>query len=282
MRRTLLATLGLLAAATKEEPRAAELPLFVVERNRVIWPKKCPRASTPVPADLQSRMRKELGARGVLVAAGRADEVALGAPECMPGECGSPQFAVPLVSSDTERTGLLLPAGKIDPFALHPLKLVSVEGTDPHGMRPGLPTLAQAPPSCGDPPADPSPRSPAAGRLVTCLTFLEPDGARGVQVQGRGQLGGNGTPSYEAVRFRVLDPAKPLPGPWLAQPRGTGSRLPEPVAIISGSRRGEVRVLWLRQEGICCPSATSAWLTDVGERAIDGPRHVAGFGQPCD
>jgi hypothetical protein len=276
----LLATLVLLAAGAKGEAPAADLPLFIVERSRVIWPKKCTRNPTPVPPELQSQMRRELGERGTLIGAGRADGVALGAPECMPGECGSGQFAVPLVSSETERTGLLLPAGKVDPLALGLLKLVSVEGTDPHGFRPGLPALAQSPPACGAPPPEATVSSPAEGRLVTCLTYLESSGDRGVQIQGRGRLQDNGSPAYEAVRFRVLDAL--VPGPWHVQSRGKGSRLPVPEAFLPGSRRGEVRVLWLRQEGICCPSAASAWVTDVGEHASDGPRHVAGFGQPCD
>ena len=281
MRWSCLATLGLLAAAAREA-HAADLPLFVVERSRVIWPKKCARAATPVPAELQSQIRREVGERGVLVGAGRVEEVALGAPECMPGECGSGQFAIPLVSRETERIGLLVPVGKIDPAVLRPLRLVSVEGTDPHGLRPGLPPLAQAPPPCGEPPPEPSPGSPGAGRLVTCLTYREPGGASGVQIQGRGRLEGNGSPSYDVVRFRALDSQKPVPGAWHAQSRGKGSRMPVPVALVSPRGNREVRVLWLREEGICCPSAASAWWTDVGEHATDGPRRVAGFGQPCD
>jgi hypothetical protein len=284
VRRMLLATLGLLTVLATEEARAADLPLFVVERSRVIWPKKCARPATPVPAELQSLMRKELGERGVLVGAGRAEEVTLGAPECMPGECGNGQFAVPLVSSETDRVGLFLPAGTVDAVALHPLKLVSVEGTDPHGLRPGLPAPAQVPPPCGAPPPGPRASSPAAGRLVTCLTYVESGAARGIQIQGRGELRGNGSPAYDAVRFRMLEAreGKSASGPWHAQARGPGSRLPVPVAFLPGSGRGEVRVLWFRQEGICCPSAASTWATDVGERVSDGPRHVAGFGQPCD
>jgi hypothetical protein len=282
VRWTVLATLGLLAAAGKEEARPADLPLFVVERSRVIWPKKCARPATPVPEDVRAQMRKELGDHGLLLGGGRADEVALGAPECMPGECGSGQFTVPLVSSQTGRTGVLVPVGKIDPGALRPLKLVSVEGTDPHGLRPGLPPLAKPPSFCGEPPPQTSQSSPAAGRLVTCLTYLEADGARGVQIQGRGELAGNGSPSYDVVRFRVLDPSNPVHGAWNAQSRGKGSRLPVPVALLSVSGHPGVRVLWLREEGVCCPSAASAWWTDVGDRTIDGPRQVAGFGQPCD
>jgi hypothetical protein len=282
VRWTVLATLGLLAAAGKEEARPVDLPLFVVERSRVIWPTKCARPATPVPEDLKSQMRKELGERGLLLGAGRVDEVALGAPECMPGECGSGQFTVPLVSSQAGRTGMFVPVGKIDPGAVRPLRLVSVEGTDPHGLRPGLPPLAKPPPSCGEPPPEPSKSSPAAGRLVTCLTYLEPDGASGIQIQGRGELEGNGLPSYDVVRFRVLDPPKPAPGPWHGQSRGKGSRLPVPVALVSLSGHRDVRVLWLREEGVCCPSAASTWWTDVGDRATEGPRRVAGFGQPCD
>ena len=119
----------------------------------------------------------------------------------------------------------------------------------------------------------------AAGQLVTCLTYRESSGERGVQVQGRGQLQGNGTALYDVVRFRVLESG---PGPWHEQPRGKGSRLPSPMAFLAGAAHGQVRVLWLRREGLCCPSAASAWVSDVGERANDGPRHVSGFGQPCD
>ena len=279
-----VATLGLLAAGAKGQARAADLPLFVVERSQVIWPQKCARSSTPVPPELQSRMRRELGQRGLLVGQGRVDEVTLAAPGCMPGECGSGQFAVPLVASEPSRTGLFLPAGKVDALALSPLKLVSVEGTDPHGLRPGLPALEQSPPPCGEPPPEPTGPSPAAGRLVTCLSYVEGSGARGIQVQGRGELQGNGSPHYDVVRFRVLDARaqKGAPGPWHAQSRGKGTRLPVPVALLPTSAPGMVRVLWLREEGICCPSAASAWLTDVGARASEGPRHVAGFGQPCD
>ena len=284
MRRTLLAALGLIATGA-DEPRAPDLPLFVVERSRVVWPKKCARAATPVPADVRSQMRKELGERGVLVGAGRADELGLGAPECMPGECGSGQFVVPLVSLEAERSGLFLPVETVATAELRPLKLVSVEGTEPHGLlRPGLPAPTPAPPPCGDPPPEPRADSPAAGRLVTCLTYLESSGARGVQIQGRGELRGNGSPSYDAVRFRMLESreATPAPGPWRAQSRGKGSRLPVPVALLPGAAKGQVRLLWFREEGICCPSAASGWVTDVGERTTDGPRHIGGLGQPCD
>ncbi|HET6982168.1 MAG TPA: hypothetical protein VFI53_08505 [Myxococcaceae bacterium] len=279
VRWTVLATLGLLAAAAKEQARAADLPLFVVERSRVIWPQKCAHAATPVPPELQSRMRKELGERGVLVGDGRVDVVTLGAPACLPGDCGSGQFAVPLGVSQAERTGVFVPASKVDAKAIRALKLVGVEGTDPDGLRPGLKPLEHPPPACGDPPAEASSRSPAAGQLVTCLTWLEGNGERGVQVQGRGQLQGNGTALYDVVRFRILEGR---PGPWQGQVRGKGSRLPAPVAFLPGAAPGQVRVLWLRREGICCPSAASAWVSDVAERTTDGPRHVSGLGQPCD
>ena len=281
VRAFLLATLALLVAGT-ENAHAADLPLFVVERSRVIWPQKCAHAATPVPPEIQSRMAKELGPRGVLVGEGRVEDVALGTPGCMPGECGSGQFAIPLVASETERTGVFVPAGKLDASAVRALKLVSVEGTDPHGLRPGLPPLERPPPSCGEPPPESPGPSPSAGRLVTCLSYLEASGALGIQVQGRGRLQENGSPAYDVVRFRVLDGREAQPGPWHAQPHGKGTRLPAPVAFVPGSPHGQVRVLWLRRDGICCPTASSTWLTDVGDRTSDGPRHVSGFGQPCD
>ena len=215
--------------------------MFVVERSRVIWPKKCPRAATPVTAELQSVMRKELGERGVLVGAGRAEEVVLGAPECMPGECGSGQFVVPLVSSETERVGLFLPAGAVDTLVLHPLKLVSVEGT---GTRtdcgPGCPHrrgclrhAATRLPSRGGtlpPPGVWSHASPTSSRA----------GSAASEIQGRGELRGNGSPAYDAVRFRMLEArdGKSTSGPWHGAGAGTGLAAAGPGGTPPGTRRG--------------------------------------------
>jgi len=279
----LLATLGLVAPGAKEDPRPTDLPLFVVERSRVIWPKRCPRTQSAVPPELQSSMRAALGEKGLFIGDGRMDEVTFESPECMPGECGSGQFAVPLAVRESERYGIVLPPGRLEASAIHPLRLVSVEGADPVGLRPGLATPSEPPPPCPEPPPEPS-VSPGSGLLVTCLGYLERSGGLGVQIQGRGLLQDNGVARYDLVRFRVLErnEGRTVLGPWHAQPRGRGSRLPVPVAAVRGAPGGDVRLLWLRWEGICCPSAASAWVTDVGAHARDGPRHVAGFGQPCD
>ena len=278
----LLAMLGLLAGGAMEEARAADLPLFVVERSRVIWPQKCQRSESRALPELQSRMRRELGERGVFVGEGHVDEVTFEPPECMLGECGRGQFAIPLAVRESERYGLVLPAARTDRSKIHPLKLVSIEGTDPDGLRPGLRAPPEAPPPCGEPPPRPT-SSPGDGQLVTCLGYLDPSGGLGVQVQGRGRLQENGLGWYDVVRFRVLAPhdGKPVPGRWSPLTRGQGTRLPVPVAVLPGEGR-DVRVLWLRRDGICCPSGSSAWVTEIGAQARDGPRHVAGFGQPCD
>jgi hypothetical protein len=276
----LLATLGLMLSGATEGASAGDLPLFVVERSRVIWPEKCQRGKSPARPDMQSRIRKELGQSGLFVGDGRLDEVGFEAAECMLGECGRGQFAVPLSVSESERYGLVIAASEITRSKLQPLKLASIEGTDPDGLRPGLRSPPEAPPPCGPAPPEPA-GSPRAGQLITCLGYLDRSGELGVQVQGRGQLQENGLGLYVVVRFRILErqEGKLIPGQWHAQPRGQGTRLPVPVAVLPGK---EVRVLWLRREGICCPSASSAWVTQVGAQVREGPRHVAGFGQPCD
>ncbi len=279
----LFATLGLIAPGASEGARPGDLPLFVVERSRVIWPQRCSRAASQVPAELRSQMRRALGDKGLLIGDGRMDEVTFETPECMPGECGSGQLSVPLAVRQSERSGIVLPAGRIETGAIHPLRLVGIEGSDPDGLRPGLGPAMESPPPCGEPPPAPS-VSPASGLLVSCLSYLEASGDLGVQVQGRGRLQENGFALYDVVRFRVLPrrEGKRVLGPWHWQPRGKGSHLPVPVAALSGAKGTDLRLLWLRREGICCPSAASAWVTDVGEQVRDGPQHVAGFGQPCD
>ena len=278
----LVVTLGLALSGAKEEPPVGDLPLFVVERSRVIWPQKCQLKESRASAEMQSRMRKDLGERGLFVGEGRLDEVTFEPPECMLGECGRGQFSVPLAVSESERYGLVLPAGRMDRSEIHPLKLASIEGTDPDGLRPGLRPPPESPPPCGAPPPEPT-GSPGRGQLVTCLGYVEAGGGLGIQVQGRGELQENGLGRYDVVRFRVLERhgGRTVPGQWHEQPRGRGSRLPVPVALLTGRAR-DLRVLWLRREGICCPSGSSAWVTEVTARVREGPRHVAGFGQPCD
>jgi hypothetical protein len=276
----LFTALGLVLAGPTEGASADDLSLFVVERSRVIWPEKCQRGKSPAPPEMQSRIRKELGQRGLFVGDGRLDEVGFEPAECMLGECGRGQYAVPLSVSESERYGLVIAAGDLTRSKLRPLTLASIEGTDPDGLRPGLRSPPDPPPPCGPPPPELA-GPPGAGQLVTCLGYLERGGELGVQVQGRGQLQENGLGLYVAVRFRMLErrEGKLVPGQWHPQPRGQGTRLPVPVAVLPGK---DVRVLWLRREGICCPSASSAWVTHVGSQVKEGPRRVAGFGQPCD
>jgi hypothetical protein len=281
VRFALFAALGVVAIGAKDSAWPDDLPLFVVERSRVIWPQRCARSESRLPPHVESRLRMELGEKGIFVGTGRVEEVGFGPAECLSGECGGGQVAVPLAVSESERHGIVLPPGRVPVSAIHPLVLVGVEGGDPDGLRPGLKTPT-APPPCGEPPPDGPTRSPASGQLVTCLSYAETSGDLGVQVQGRGELQGNGYARYELVRFRVLERGHGRQGPWFDQPRGKGAHLPVPVAVLPAARTPEVRLVWLREEGICCPSAASAWMTDVGEHAREGPRHVAGFGQACD
>jgi hypothetical protein len=279
----LLATLGLVTAGAKEGAQPGDLPLFAVERSRVIWPQRCSGPSPQVPPELRSQMHRALGEKGLFIGDGRMDEVTFEPPECMRGECGSGQLAVPLAVRESERIGILLRTGQIETGTIHPLRLVSIEGTDPDDLRPGPAPAIESPPPCGEPPPAPS-VSPGGGLLVSCLTHLDPGGDLGVQIQGRGRLQENGHARYDVVRFRVLErrEGKRVLGRWHAQPRGNGSHLPVPIAAVSGTKGADLRLLWLHREGICCPSAASTWVTEVGEQVRDGPRHVAGFGQPCD
>ena len=230
-------------------------------------------------------MRKELGKRGVLVGAGRADEVALGAPECMPGECGSGQFVVPLASSETDRAGLFLPAGTSTRGA-PPAEAGERGGDGPHGYcGPGCPRRRRRPPPCGAPP--PEPKSGLSGRRASGHVPHLPRVERGPRdPESRAVASFEETARPPTTRFasacwrHATGRARPARGMRRRGDRARGCRCR--WRSFREAARGEVRVLWFREEGICCPSAASTWVTDVGERASDGPRHVAGFGQPCD
>jgi len=271
-----------LAAQTDEtvRPGSDDLPLFVVERSRVIWPERCEVTQSQVPPKTLSRIRQSLGGAGLLLSSGRVEEVAFGAPECMPGECGSGQFAIPLRTSGPEQAGILVRPSSFDGGSIHPLRVIVQQGAgdaSPQG---------ETAPQC-----EVQPVARGAGRssadttqtpVTDCDTYAEASGPLGVQVQGNGKREVTDWPNYEFVRFRMLKrrDGEWVKGPWHTQSRGKGPSLPVPVAVILG---GTVpRVLWVVHAGICCPSNASAWITDVGKTARDGPLHIAGFGQPCD
>lgn len=274
----------LFAAAALLAPKAAawDAPLLVVEKNNVIWAEKCEGGMLPDEAGL--RATALVGTSGLqFVGNGRVAEVSLGEAFCLQGECGAAQVGLPLTTGgEADAAGVVLPPALVGKATIHPLELAVVEGNDSYGDGRLVAGLRTALPECGAPAKGELPE----GSIWDCRTYRVNRGIFGVQVMGIGVIQENQYPLYETVRFRVLEKDKKTPewnpGPWHAQALGKGSRLPGPVAILDGGK-APTRVVWLRQIGICCPSESSAWLTDVGSKKIrEGAVHEAGYGQPCD
>lgn len=280
----LLAIAALFAPKAAPAPSTAALdaPILVVERNSVIWAEKCEGGTLPEDAGVRATALS--GTSGLqFVGNGRSAEATLGEAFCMQGECGASQVALPLLTGgDAEAAGVVLSRAALGKSTVHPLELAVIEGNDSYGDGRLVAGLRTALPECDAPPKADLPE----GTIWDCRTYRENRGTFGVQVMGIGVVQENQYPSYKTVRFRVLEKDKKTPewkpGEWQAQPRGVGTRLPTPVGVLDGGK-SPARVVWLHQEGICCPSSSSAWITEVGAKKVrEGALHEAGFGQPCD
>lgn len=287
-----LLALGLVAILPA--PKAAapgtpwDAPLLVVERNNVVWPEKCEGGT--LPDGVGTRVEALIGSTSaelVFTGNGRVADAALGESFCLPGECGAAQVGLPLVKGgDTDAAGVVIPKSLLGKAEALALELVGVEGNDTYGDGRLVAGKQTALPGCGDAPKSADERG-AVEKLYDCRTYRVAGSGPtlGLQVQGGGILQENNYPLYATVRFRLLEKSKKgqewKAGPWHAQPRGEGTRLPTPVAILAGGKAAK-RVIWLRQEGICCPSESSAWVTEVGTKLRVGAQHAAGFGQSCD
>ena len=279
----LLAVAALLAPKATPTPVGSwDTPLLVVERNNVVWAEKC--TDGTLPDDAGIRATAHTGTTGLkFLGNGRVADVTLGEAFCIEGECKATQVGLPLATGgDAEAAGVIVPPAVVGKADIHPLELAVIEGNDSYGDGRLVAGLRTALPECGAPEKSELPE----GSIWDCRTYRVNRGTFGVQVMGIGVLQENQYPNYESVRFRVLQKDKKTPewkaGPWQEQARGKGTRLPSPVAVLDGSKT-PTRVVWLRQIGICCPSESSAWITDVSSKKLrEGGVHEAGYGQPCD
>ena len=155
---------------------------------------------------------------------------------------------------------------------LHPLKLVSVEGTDSAWA---AARAAAAGAAC---------RHPAERRLPESSGALTRRWAAGDLPQlPRGERRPAASRSRAVARSRRTarpPTTRPLPGARGARrevrvrpvarsaARGPGSRLPVAGGVPPGQpARARSVCSGSGSDGICCPSASSTWLTDVGDRA---------------
>jgi hypothetical protein len=253
----------------------------------VVWPEKC--EGGVLPQSVGGRVEALLGSTSaalVFAGNGRVADAALGESFCLPGECGDAQVGLPLAQGgDAAASGVVIPKSFLGKSTAHALELVGVEGNDTYGDGRLVAGKQTALPGCGEAPKT-ADVAGAVEKLYDCRSYRVAgnDPKLALQVQGGGHLQENNYPIYKTVRFRVLEKGKGqewTAGAWHAQPRGEGTRLPAPIAILAGGK-GPKRVIWLRQEGICCPSESSAWVTEVGAKVRDGVQHAAGFGQSCD
>lgn len=278
----LLAVAAALFAPKAPATTAWDAPLLVVEKNAVVWAEKCEGGVLPDSAGI--RATALVGTSGLqFVGNGRVTAASVGEAICLQGECGASQVGLPLTAGgDADASGVILSAALVGKSDVHPLELAVVEGNDSYGDGRLVAGLRTALPECEAPGKAEIPE----GSIWDCRTYRENRGTLGVQVQGIGVIQENQYPFYETVRFRLLEKDKKSPewkpGPWQEQLRGKGGRLPAPVAVLAGVKASP-RVVWLRQIGLCCPSQSSAWLTEVGaKKTREGTVHEAGFGQPCD
>ena len=190
----------------------------------------------------------------VLLTPARYRATSFVAPTCVRGECKSDEVGVPVGAADDG--GVLL-----DATYVADAKLIT------------LSHAADGDPTCWD-----APSKPDGAR--TCVTYAESPKARAtIQVRAQGQVQENGYTQHQTIEWRTVDSS--VASPWIAAPKPYGTSVPRPIGRLSSSSRDEI--VWLWQEGICCPSASKAWVSYRADGTWkDGPSVSGGKGQPCD
>ena len=173
-------------------------------------------------------------------------------PVCVRGECSSDEVGV--LVGDSHDFGVLLDAAEITDAKVRPLSPV---GTGEACFDRRTPTRKDS--------------------FRTCVTYApSADSDMSIQVRADGQLQENGRPIYGVIEWRI-NPRSP----WLAVPRPFKTDVPRPIGRISSESRDEI--VWLSQNGICCPSDSWTWVSYRSEGSwMDGRPVSGGRGQPCD
>ena len=225
---------------------APPAPLAVVERGHA-WVGVSCEAKKAVPAVEVSWKKSGL----MLLTPTSFKTTSFVAPTCIRGECTADEIGVLVGAPDD--VGVLLDASYAGDAKLVPLSQIA--------------------------PCPEEKDSTRDGAVRTCRTYAaSSDAATRIQVRASGRLQENGYPLYTTIEWRTVDSS---PSTWIAVPPPYGTSVPRPIGRLSTDSRHEV--LWLSQDGICCPSASKAWVTYRADGAwSDGPAVSGGKGQPCD
>jgi hypothetical protein len=202
----------------------------------------------------------------VLVTAKEARSVEPAPPVCYDGECGDDQMGI---QTGGDEKGVLVTQLRVpDAAPLAPIDLDQppADAAHPH------------PPRCA---VEGSGESDA--QFEECVTYAIADGTWAVQIRGKGEVQENEWPLYSQIDARVVrrEGAKWTEGAWAEFARGGTTNLPTPVGRVRFAGGDEVLVL--HQQGICCPSESSAWSAHQGSDGawIRSEPVRGGVGQPC-
>ena len=221
-------------------------PLAVVERGHA-WVGASCEAEKAVPAVEVPWKSNGL----VLLTPARYRATSFVAPTCVRGECKSDEVGVLVGSADD--AGVLLDASYAGDAKVTPLVEVGSCSGEKDETRDGSVRVCRA-------------YAPA------------PETSARIEVRASGRLQENGYPHYTKIEWRNAESSS---SPWVPSPPPYATSLPRPIGRVSSASRDEI--VWLSQEGICCPSASKAWVSYRADSTWkDGPSVSGGKGQPCD
>ena len=244
-----------------------DYPLLVIENCHALWPVRCQNELPNSAADLlqdaydtlKTHKLVSIGEKGV-------QPQILKEATCMQGECGGNQVAFKLDSE--ECSGILIDKRAVtahDNFRpMQEISFSEVEKlTDQH--------------------------IPAKDFLAAAY-YINADSNTLIQVIGTGYVQENDWPLYTQIRWVIYQ--KSNSGPWMTfNPKGysidfSSTNLPKPLSLSYKNSR--FRVVWYHGAGLCCPSDSKAWITEVQTLPYSysyhqsGKMYKGGLGQPCD
>lgn len=229
-----------------------DLPIMVIEACGVLWDKECYPDSNysasyidSVYQYLNSDSLISIGTKGV-------QPQELDSVFCIRGECGGSQLA--LATSNPECFGVLVGKEFLKNSNYTPIiqSLTSINPEEHEWQR--------------------------DTNYYGYAHFHTADTSITLEMRSQGFEQENGWPIYTSIEWKLngtSDSEK-----WNSLEMST-TNFPTPMGVIQNEN--SKRILWWQGEGICCPSSSSTWVTQIDSTGFtDGKRWKGGLGQPCD
>lgn len=246
------------------EPKNTETyPLLIIENNGILWPQSCDDISSLDKEAYLDSIRQYFNQEPVISIGSKGlQQQQFAGCFCMAGECGNDQVA--FKPAHTEYLGVMAPKRILQD---HEVALLFHEADTSIANRYKR-TLSET------------------LSLMASSVYTDSSNQFILFVGASGYIQENQWPLYTSIYWTIIEKEsnRQIEKSWY-ESNLESTNLPIPLAVFTAD--STKKIIWYHGEGICCPSFSSAWITEVVTSANatitkESRRYPGGLGQPCD